>query len=207
VTPTDAAVREFKRSHQLPDRFLLFLGNTDPKKNLRNVVLGFLHYLDANPGSVPLVIADLEAPVLERIVPEARTALDRGQVHLTGYIPHRDIPILYAAADVFLYPSLRESFGLPILEAMSAGTPVITSNTASMPEVAGDAGLLVDPTAPEHIGSLIAFVQSNDTLRQTLARRGRDRAMAFSWRNSALKLAEIYDDFEIPSQHIRHRAA
>jgi glycosyltransferase involved in cell wall biosynthesis len=205
--PGPDAVRHFKAQHQLPDRFVLFLGNTDPKKNLRNVILGHCEYASSTDSPLPLVVGDLRRSVIERLVPESRWALDRGLIEFPGYIAHRDMPLLYSAADLLLYPSLRESFGLPILEAMASATPVITSNTASMPEVAGDAGLLVDPTQPSDIGSLTSFILNSDLARRSLIQRGLDRVNYFSWRQSSTDLLRVYKQLLDPTEHVSARAA
>jgi glycosyltransferase involved in cell wall biosynthesis len=103
------------------------------------------------------------------------------------------MPLVYQAATLFLYPSLRESFGLPILEAMGCGVPVITSNTSSMPEVSGDAALLVDPEQPDQITEAMLSLLSDDELRNELCRRGKARAAAFTWEKAARQLLSIYN--------------
>ena len=113
-------------------------------------------------------------------------------IHRLGYIQPDDMPYLYGLATLFLYPSLRESFGLPIIEAMAASTPVITSSRASMPEIAGNAALLADPERPEEITRLIRILASDVDLRNQLRQRGRERARRFSWYSAAHKLRSIY---------------
>jgi glycosyltransferase involved in cell wall biosynthesis len=110
-----------------------------------------------------------------------------------GYISPTEMPLIYNTATVFLYPSLRESFGLPILEAMGCGTPVITSNTSSMPEVSADAALLIDPFSHEQITRAIVSILSNDELLRTYKLKGKARAAEFTWEASAKKLLAIYD--------------
>ena len=110
-----------------------------------------------------------------------------------GYVPHHKIPLMYNAATIFLYPSLRESFGLPILEAMACGTPVITSNTSSMPEIAGNAALLADPYNSNELTTAMHTLLSNDMLLADLKMKGIKRAESFTWKASAEKLLQIYE--------------
>jgi glycosyltransferase involved in cell wall biosynthesis len=110
-----------------------------------------------------------------------------------GYVPHHKIPLVYNAATLFLYPSLRESFGLPILEAMACGTPVITSSTSSMPEIADDAALLVDPYKPAELTAAMHKALTNNNLLADLKESGLKRASCFTWKASAEKLLQIYE--------------
>ena len=113
---------------------------------------------------------------------------------LTGYIPNNDLPAVYTLSELFLYPSLRESFGLPVLEAMACGVPVITSNTSSMPEVAGDAALLVDPKDALLLANDIGAMLSHNNLRQRMIRKGFRQAERFSWHNTAEQVLQIYEN-------------
>jgi glycosyltransferase involved in cell wall biosynthesis len=207
IRPSASVIDKFKSRLALPKRFILFLGNTDPKKNLRNVVKGYLQYVADTPDHLPLVILDLDKSKLQHFVPEARAAVRKGDIVLPGYVPIEEMPIAYASADLFLYPSLREGFGLPILESMSAGTAVITSDTSSMPEVAGDAALLVDPNSATDIGRMIGFVLSSKLVMDTLVARGRERATFFSWRQNTLELLRIYEEHDQTRGRITARAA
>ena len=111
-----------------------------------------------------------------------------------GFVPNQTLAILYRLAGVFVFPSLYEGFGLPPLEAMASGTPVITSNVSSLPEVVGDAALLVDPLQPEAIADAMRRVLSDATLRDDLRARGLDRARHFSWERSIRRVREIYGE-------------
>lgn len=113
-------------------------------------------------------------------------------VRFTGFVEDDDLPDLYRGALLFVYPSLYEGFGLPVLEAMACGTPVITSNCTSLPEVAGDAALLVDPTQPELLAAAISSVMNDGALRQALRAKGLARARAFTWDAVAEQTLALY---------------
>ena len=115
-----------------------------------------------------------------------------GRLVFPGYIPQDDLPAVYSRATAFIYPSLYEGFGLPVLEAMACGTPVITSNVSSMPEVAGDAGMLVPPQDVEALAGAIQRLLGDAELRQDLSRRGMARAREFTWRRAAEATLGVY---------------
>lgn len=180
------------KKYGLPDQYLLFLGNTDPKKNLPGV-LKALKLLDAE-GKLPfdLVMPDFGESELQKILNEIQAPNLRSRIHLTGYIANQDLPYIYSGAALFLYPSLRESFGLPILEAMACGCPVITSNTSSMPEVAGDAALIIDPLQPEQIAGAIDQLLNSEELKADLIKKGFERTPLFSFDHSAELILKAY---------------
>ena len=196
---------EVRRRLNLPKEYLLFLGNTDPKKNTSNVLRAYAKYAASEPAPMPLVVADLPEDRIDSILAEEGLARIKSCIHRLGYVHPSDMPHLYGNATVFLYPSLRESFGLPIIEAMAASTPVITSARASMPEVAGSAAMLVDPERPDHIAHMISILVSDVSLRNALRQRGRNRARSFSWYAAADQLRTIYA--EVADQHTPLRLA
>lgn len=196
---------EVRRRLNLPKEYLLFLGNTDPKKNTSNVLRAYAKYAAAEPAPMPLVVADLPEDRIDSILAEEGLSRIKSYIHRLGYVHPSDMPHLYGNATVFLYPSLRESFGLPIIEAMAASTPVITSARASMPEVAGSAAMLVDPERPDHIARMISILVSDVSLRNALRQRGRNRARSFSWYAAADQLRTIYA--EVADQHTPLRLA
>jgi len=182
----------FRKKMNLPQKFVLFLGNTDPKKNLPNVMKALGILKSRGKMNYKLVMPDLGGDYLKKLlVSQGNTDLLEDIV-LTGYIPNIDLPNLYKLADIFLYPSLRESFGIPIVEAMACGTPLITSNTSAMPEIAGSGALLIDPFNPEAIAEMILQVEENDNLRQQSVDYGIKRAEFFSWQKTADQVLEIY---------------
>lgn len=188
-----AEAREKLKSYNLPEQFILFLGNTDPKKNLTHVLLAFQNFLTTNDSSLKMVMPDFGEEKLLQLLDSINARRLRKNIHLTGYIPNEILPGFYSLATFFLYPSLRESFGLPILEAMACGCPVITSVTSSMPEVAGQAAMMVDPQDIRSIEEAMKKVFNDRTLREKMVRQGLIRASDFSYEKAAEKLLRIYD--------------
>jgi glycosyltransferase involved in cell wall biosynthesis len=190
----DQAFLEEKRAeYKLPQDFFLFLGNTDPKKNTRNTVVAFAQYCKQFGGEHQLVIGDLDPEVIKGFLSDAGLEAFFDRIHFTGYIQNTDLPAIINLADVFLYPSKRESFGIPVLEGMASGTPVITSNTSSMPEVAGDAAYLVNPESVDEIVTAINTLIHSQELRQRFSVKGLERAAKFSWENTARQTLAIYE--------------
>ena len=133
---------------------------------------------------------------LHKILSEIENPELINQIVLTGYVVNTDLPAIYAQSSVFLYPSLRESFGIPMLEAMACGVPVITSNTSSMPEVAGDAAHIVDPFKPEEITEGIIKILNDETYRKSLCTKGLERSKQFSWQNMAQDYLKLYESID-----------
>lgn len=185
-------LQRVKEKYRLPDHYVFFLGNTDPKKNTIGVLKAFSNYLKAGNPPLKLVMLDFEHNALEALLNEIGDPGLRSQIHLTGYVVNTDLPAIYAQSEVFLYPSLRESFGIPMLEAMRCGTPVITSNTSSMPEVSGGAALLVDPFKPEEITEAMVKLMADHKLRQELIEKGYVQSAAFSWYHMAEEVHKLY---------------
>ncbi|WP_282777691.1 glycosyltransferase family 4 protein [Phaeodactylibacter xiamenensis] len=181
-----------REKYRLPERFLFFLGNTAPKKNTPGVLKAFADFNAKQETPYYLVMLDYEEAKLQQILRDIGHPGLRAYIHLTGYVPNVELPAIISQAKLFLYPSLRESFGIPILEGMACGVPVITSNTSSMPEVAGGEALLVDPFQPAEITAAIEQLLNNEALYQSLSERGPKRAAQFSWRAMAEQVLELY---------------
>jgi glycosyltransferase involved in cell wall biosynthesis len=192
-------LEEFRRQYRLPSQYILFLGNTAPKKNTLNVIKAYVDYCLAQQSAIPLVLLDYKKELVVKILTELKQPQLINRFIFPGYVPHHQMPLMYNAATLFLYPSLRESFGLPILEAMACGVPVLTSTTSSMPEVAGDAALLVNPFNYKEISGGMEGLMQDDSLRACLKERGLQRAKQFTWRVSAEKLLSIYE--RLASRH------
>lgn len=171
------------RSHGVDGPFVLAVGTMEPRKNLPRLVEAFAATAAARRDGFTLVLAGARGwsgAELESVVGRHRDV-----VRPIGFVPDQQLPALYAEASAFAYPSLAEGFGLPVLEAMAAGTPVITSSSSSLPEVAGDAALLVDPTDADEITAGLDRLLSDRALREELVMRGRRRAARLSWERTA----------------------
>jgi glycosyltransferase involved in cell wall biosynthesis len=185
-------LENIREKYSLPKKFLFFLGNTDPKKNTKNVLKAYSIYREKTKNPLPLVMLDFGEDKLMKILESINEKGLREHIQLTGYIINSDLPAIYNLCEAFLYPSKRESFGIPILEAMACGAPVITSNTSSMPEVAGDAAYIVDPENPESISLGIHRMLTNHSLKNKNIEKGYQRAKDFSWLNSARQMLKVY---------------
>lgn len=172
--------------------YLLFLGNTDPKKNTPRTLKAYGLYVQQTKDPLPLLVADLAPEYIDQVLSDIDMPFIRPLLRFSGYIPNSDLPALYSGASVFLYTSLRESFGIPLLESMACGTPVITSNTSSMPEVAGDAALFANPTDEKEIASLLVKLLTDSTCYQTMVAKGLERVKAFSWEATAKATFDVY---------------
>jgi glycosyltransferase involved in cell wall biosynthesis len=181
-------------AYKIDSEYILYLGTLEPRKNIVKLIEAF--YLFRNNYSHPLklVIGGKRGWLYQDIFNRVEE-LDLGKdVVFPGYIPEDDIPTLMSAATVFVYPSIYEGFGLPPLEAMSCGTPVITSNISSLPEVVGNAGIMVNPDKAEDICEAIGRVVNSPQLRQELVLRGLKRARYFSWEKTAKDTLEVYTE-------------
>ncbi len=187
-------LKRVKEKYHLPDRFFFFLGNTDPKKNTKGTLKAYADFVKQTNSDQQLVMLDYDRNELKKILSEIEAPELIDRIHLTGYVVNTELPAIYSQCGVFLYPSLRESFGIPILEAMACGVPVITSNTSSMPEIAGDAAMIIDPYKPEEITSAMIQLTSDGQLRSGKIKLGLEQAELFSWRAMAEKVLKIYQE-------------
>ncbi len=177
----------------IPRNFIFTVGSYEPRKNIGTLIRAYVNLPENVKKRCPLVVAGgkgwLNSDIDALIESQASD-----QIRRIGYVDEQDLPALYSAAAAFVYPSLYEGFGLPILEAMSCGAPVITSNTSSMPEISGDAALLFNPTDVGQLTTLLLEVIGNDSLRKELSRKGIDRAREFRWEKTARATLKIYED-------------
>lgn len=190
--PTAEAIARVRERFLLTSPFVLYTGNIKPHKNIDRLIEAFSRLRQLGRADVKLLIIGDEISKY----PNMRRLIHRHQLHqhvrFLGFVPDATLAVLYRLASVFVFPSLYEGFGLPPLEAMAAGTPVITSNVSSLPEVVGDAAVLIDPMDPNAIADAMARVLSDETLRAELIRRGTARVHAFSWERSVARVREVY---------------
>lgn len=181
-----------RRRYGIPSQYVLAVGNLEPRKNLGTLLRAF-RALRAD-GRIPhrLVLVGKAGWQTSRLLAELQGESLANDVIWTGYVPLEDLPALYSAAALFVYPSLYEGFGLPPLEAMACGTPVVGSNAAALPEVLGDGALLVSPYDVDGMATAIRSVLLDPGLARGLAERGRDRALTFSWERTARQTVKVY---------------
>ena len=187
-------LNETRKKYNLPELFMFFLGNTDPKKNTPNVLKAFAEFNKQSLIKYKLVMLDYEESALQNILNMIGHPETRADIHLTGYVPNTDLPNIISQCAIFLYPSKRESFGIPILEGMACGVPVITSNTSSMPEIAGDAAHIIDPFKPEEITDGMVKIINDENYRKMLITKGTERAKLFSWKVMAENYLKLYEE-------------
>ena len=173
--------------------FFFFLGNTDPKKNTERTLVAYARYLEQSEVKRPLLMADLEKKYFDDIITRNDIGHIREHIKTPGYIVNSDLPYIYNAAFAFLYTSLRESFGIPLLEAMACGTPVITSNTSSMPEIGSQNAILVNPESVEEITAMMLRLETDNAFYQQQKEVGLERAKLFSWKKTAEQLLDVYE--------------
>lgn len=173
--------------------YILFFGNTDPKKNTVRTLKAYALYVLQSAKPLPLLVVDLNKSEVERIIKEERIDHIKPYLYCPGYIKNSDLPYIYNGASVFLYTSLRESFGLPLLESMGCGTPVIASKTSAIPEIAGDRALFINPFNEQDIADKLLLIENDAKLYKELSEYGKQRVHLFSWESCAKKLIDIYN--------------
>ena len=194
IEPREEDVVRVRERYQLTDEFVLYAGNVKPHKNLERLIDAFAIVRKRGLDHLKLVLIGDEISKYTAL----RRAVHQHQLHnyvrFLGYLPEETLAVMYRLAGVFVFPSLYEGFGLPPLEAMASGTPVVTSNVSSLPEVAGDAAVLVDPYDPRAIADGIYRVLTDETLRRDMVHKGIARAGQFSWEQSVRRVRQIYGE-------------
>lgn len=185
-------VAAFRAQKGLPNQFILSVGTLEPRKNVELLIAAYRLLIARTGGAWPLVVAGGKGWMFDRIFEAVRDAGLDSRVLFPGYVARDELPLWYAAASVFVYPSLYEGFGLPPLEAMACGTPVIVSNASSLPEVVGDAGRQVDPHDPESLAAALEELLASKERREHMAQAGLRQAARFTWDQAADQASRIY---------------
>jgi glycosyltransferase involved in cell wall biosynthesis len=188
----EGILQSVRKKYHLPPHYILFLGALEPRKNVVSLLQAFARLPGELQKEFPLVIAGAKGWLNSDLHAVVRDLKLSGKVHFPGYIAKEDISAVYSLATVFVYPSLYEGFGLPVLEAMACGTPVISSNVSSLPEVAGDAARLVAPLSIEEIEEALKDLLAHEDLRAEMRRRGLLRSAEFTWEKCAEQTLAVY---------------
>ncbi len=200
----EPALASLRQRYELPDRFFLFVGNVEPKKNIAGMAGAFADYVEQGGPPAGLVMAGATGWMPDEFFGRLDLGAAAEHMHYVGYVPHDDLPGLYTLATALLFPSLYEGFGLPPLEAMACGTPAIVSDRGSLPEVVGDAGSVVRlrefETVSENIGAvddmpkIMRRIAEDDAYRDQLSAAGIERARQFTWRKHAETVRGVYNE-------------
>ena len=193
LKPSDPrAVQRFRDAHGLPDRYLLFVGTFEPRKNLARLVAAYEQTVRLTHAPDHLVLCGGAGWKNQDVFERIESSPLRNRIHVLGYVADDDLAAAYTGCSLFVYPSLAEGFGLPPLEAMACGAPVVTSNTTSLPETVGDAARLVDPFDVESIVDGVVELLSDEMARKTYVEAGFARAAEMSWDAVAVRTLTIY---------------
>jgi len=181
--------QELRKKYQLPKKFLLSVGTLEPRKNLLGLLEGMVH----SKTYIPLVVVGKMTDYHHKVQKFIEADLNRLQVYFLPRIQDKELAVLYQMAEILVYPSMFEGFGLPVAEAQASGCPVITSNISSLPEAGGDAALYVDPKKPEEIGKALKTLLADQTLRKLLIAKGKVNVQRFTQENFAIQIKELYN--------------
>jgi glycosyltransferase involved in cell wall biosynthesis len=173
--------------------YLLYIGTVEPRKNLPRLIQAYNLFRANASLSLPLVLVGASGWLNQDLFREIDKSPWKGDIKLLGYVEKADLPALYSGATAFVYPSIYEGFGLPPLEAMACGAPVITTNNSSLPEVVGDAALIVDAHDVDAIANAMVQIASDPSVRENLRQRGLVRAKFFTWRRTAEQTLAVYE--------------
>lgn len=189
IDRNDPKLLEIQKKYNLPHKFVLYLGNIEPRKNISSIVAAYKKVVSENP-----ILEKNELVLAGNISPLCREMVEKENLKTCGYIKREDRPYIYNLASLFIYPSFFEGFGLPILEAMACGTPVIASNNSSIPEVAGNAAIFIDPNRPSEVAEAMRTVLTDEKLYAKMKERGLAQSQKFSWKKCALESMPAFSD-------------
>ncbi len=184
--------QHYFKDKNIPDNFILFLGNADPKKNTIGLLKAYKIFASKIIDAPYLVMPDLGDEIFNKFITEANAEEIKNKIVLLPYVPNMELPYYYNKALFFVYPSIRESFGIPLIEAMACSVPVISSNTSCLPEIAGDAALYCDPFNEQDMAEKMIKLYGDENLRNELIQKGLLQHQKFSWENNAKQSLEIY---------------
>ena len=189
----DDTLTGLRMKYNLPEKFILYLGTIEPRKNIISIVDAYNLQRDEIKRDYKLVIAGGIGWKAEETLNKIKTSPSSKNIIRLGYVDEEDKNLIYGAADVFVFPSLYEGFGIPVIESMASGTPVVTADNSSLKEAGGDAALYSNATDIKGIADNIARVLDDDELRNAMIEKGIKHALTFSWKKSAEKTLEVYE--------------
>lgn len=191
----DSALLEKVRAHyRLPRKFILYVGTIEPRKNIQGLIKAYARLCEEDAFYHDLVIAGWMGWKSEGLTDLIKGLGIEHRLHFTGYIDENDLPALYNLTDLFAFPSFFEGFGLPVLEAMACGVPVVTSNVSSLPEVAGDAAVLVNPHSVDEIAGGMNRLLTDNDLRKSCSEKGIARSRLFTWEKCARETLAVFEE-------------
>ena len=188
----EEALNKVRNKYNLHFPFILYVGTIEPRKNLSRLIQAYARLKTRRELDHKLVIGGGKGWLYDDVFQRASDLRVEEDVIFSGYIPDEDLPALYSLAEMFVFPSLYEGFGLPPLEAMACGTPVITSNVSSLPEIVEGAGIMINPLDIDELAQAIDNLLTDSALQRELCEKGIERAKAFTWRATAEKLLGLY---------------
>ncbi len=188
VPCSDDVVKQVRHKYNLPGSYLLFVSSLEPRKNI-DLLIEALGIADTD---IPLVLVGWQGWGEKHWLDKVENKNFKNRVYVTGHMPDHDLRAVYSGAKALVYPSLYEGFGLPIVEAMACNCPVICSDTASMPEVAGDAGILIDPAKSDELAHAIETIVYDTEMRNTLVEKGVHQAASFTWDHTARQTLKVF---------------
>jgi glycosyltransferase involved in cell wall biosynthesis len=187
-----AAIEEVKKKFHITKSYIFYLGTIEPRKNVDLLLEAFQRLKERTRKDFQLVLSGKVGWKVESLMKVIRALVESGDVIHTGYISEEEAACLYNGAEAFVYPSQYEGFGIPVLEAMACGCPVVASNSSSLPEVVGDAGVLVEPNNVEELSEAILKVLHDGNLHRRLKEKGTQRAALFTWERMAKTTRDLY---------------
>lgn len=188
-----AALQATREKYDLLKPYILYVGNIQPRKNLNRLLLAFKDLKDRERIPHNLVIVGNKAWLYSDVFKLIKDSNLTNEIIVTGYVPEEELPLLYNAAELFVYPSIFEGFGFPVLEAMACGVPVVTSNSSSLPEVAGDGALLINPLSVSDMAQAMHKILTDTNLREELKEKGLRQAERFTWNKTANDFLKIFE--------------